>query len=60
MERRYRRIAIDKSNKKITHLSEAGDYALWLTKRMGIDTVDDDDMPADEILTGDERHSKRW
>lgn len=52
--------AIDKSNKKITHLSEAGDYALWLTKRMGIDTVDDDDMPADEILTGDERHSKRW
>lgn len=51
---------IDKSKTDLTHLSDAGDYALGLTKRMGIDTVDDDDMPADEILTGDERHSKRW
>lgn len=38
---------IDKSKDDLTHLSEAGDYAMMLSKRMGIDTPG----------TGDEDHS---
>lgn len=46
--------AIDKSNKELTHLSEAGDYALWIS-RMFLENEDGEYDSAVEVIPGEER-----
>lgn len=46
---------INKSKQELTHLSDAADYGLWLTRRMGLDNDNEDEGNISGIFTGGRR-----